>query len=431
MIEPIFSRIAEYLDAHDALVPGERVLVMVSGGADSVCLLHALVALHDGPIGVVTMDHGLRKESADEVRKVAAMAADLGLPCETVQLQIAPGSGVQARAREARYAAVRAYARRHQWDVIAVGHTASDQAETVLMRLARGVGGAGAGAMSVRRGDVLRPLLGVTRDETAAWCTAHGVWVATDPSNLDTRYARVRARELVARFDTLSPDATRHLVQFADRMRDEAEVIDEVVEHAWQHAWTGTGLDVDALTQAPGAVQRLLVRRLLTDAGIPADGRDARTVRRVCAIARDGGRIDIPGGTAVRAGGALYIHPASVRDPVGAALLVPGAVQFGARVVRGSFGIAQSPTRTQVSVRVQGEMWVRGPRDGDRIALPSGGHARVGRILQADGVPAVRRPHVPVIVVDDVPVWVAGHRVDHGVLASPGESAVVLEVVPA
>ncbi len=431
MTDPIFSRIAEYLDAHDACVPGERVLVMVSGGADSVCLLHALVALHDGPIGVVTMDHGLRGESADEVRAVAAMAAGLGLPCETVRLQIAAGSGVQARAREARYAAARAHATRDGWDVIAVGHTASDQAETVLMRLARGVGGAGAGAMPVRRDDLVRPLLGVTRDETAAWCAAHEVWVAKDPSNDDAHYTRVRARSLVATFDTLSPDATRHLAQFADRMRDEAEVIDEVVDLAWQRAWTGAGLDVTEIAMASSAVQRLLVRRMLVHAGVPADGRDARTVRRVCAIAREGGRIDIPGGTAVRAGGALYVQSAAVRDPVSAVLVVPGAVQFGARVIRGAHGIAQAPTRTQVSLRVRGEIWVRGPRDGDRIALPSGGHARVGRILQSDGIPAVLRPHVPVVVVDDVPVWVAGHRVDHGALAPPGESAVVLEVVPA
>jgi len=100
-------------------------------------------------------------------------------------------------------------------------------------------------------------------------------------------------------------------------------------------------------------------------------------------------------------------------------------------VIRGRFGTGAPPTPGRVTIAPGGVIEVRGPHDGDRIALPGGGHARVGRILQSDGVPARLRPRVPVVVVDQVPVWVAGHRASAGALAEPGAPAVVLEVVPA
>ena len=167
---------------------------MVSGGPDSLCLLHALVTLHDAPVGVVSVDHGLRPEAGQEVAAVRNIAGSLGCPFTPIRLELAGGPGVQERARAARYAAVRAVAARDRWDVIAAGHTASDQAETVLMRMARGTGRTGALGMAPRSGDLVRPLLCVNGAETAAWCVATGLSAAADPSNADQAYTRVRAR---------------------------------------------------------------------------------------------------------------------------------------------------------------------------------------------------------------------------------------------
>ncbi len=431
--DPLLVRIAAFIARHGAPAPGERVLAMVSGGPDSLCLLHALVAARVGPVGVVTFDHGLRHAAAAETREVSAIAASLEVPCTVVQLALDAGPGVQERARTARYAAARELAARDGWDVIATGHTASDQAETVVMRIARGAGRAGALGMAPRAGDLVRPLLGVSSDDTAAWCTTAGVAAADDPSNRDRTFTRVRARALVAGLEDLHPGAGRNIVRFADLLRDEQAVLDTVAAAAWGRCARDDGLVVAALASEPVAVQRLLVRRLVAAAGIAGDAISAATVDGVIATMDGPARRDIPGGAAVRAGGLVsVIADASSRvDESPLPLPVPGRVRFGDVEVHSRAGRAEAPERWRVAIPPGADIHVRGPRDGDRIALSGGGHARVGRILQSDGVPAPLRARVPVIVVDEVPIWVAGHRIAAGVLAAPGEPAIVLEVVPA
>jgi tRNA(Ile)-lysidine synthase len=430
-MDPVLARIAAYMHDEHAPAPGERVLAMVSGGPDSVCMMHALAALHDGPVGVLTVDHGLRPDAADEVRHVALLAARLGLPCRSVQLGLVRGAAVQARARAARYGAARAVAAADGWDVIAVGHTASDQAETVLMRLARGAGRTGALGMAPRRGNLIRPLLGVTADETAAWCDRSGIAVAMDPSNEDPAFTRVRARALMTAFSDLHPGAERHVAAFADLLRDEHAIIGPAVDAAWERCARGSGLDIRALRDEPPALQRLVVRRLCTEAGLGGDGLNAAAVARILDVGAGVPRTEVPGGAIVAEAGRLVVLTVTPSPPAPERLAVPGVVRFGDATIRGRHGIGAPPTPDRVTIPPGGVIEVRGPHDGDRIALPGGGHARVGRILQSDGVPARLRPRVPVVVVDQVPVWVAGHRASAGALAEPGAPAVVLEVVPA
>ncbi len=429
--DPLLARIAAFIAMHDAPARGERVLAMVSGGPDSLCLLYGLVGARTGAVGVVTFDHGLRPEAAEETRAVAATAAALEVPCTIVRLALEAGPGLQVRARTARYAAAREVAAREGWDVIATGHTASDQAETVVMRIARGTGRTGALGMAPRNGDLVRPLLGVSGDETAAWCAAEGLAAADDPSNRDGAYTRVRARGLVAGLEDLHPGAGRNIGRFADLLRDEQAVLDEVAAAAWGRCARDDGLVVAALAAERVAVQRLLVRRLVVSAGIDGDAAGAATVDGVLATMAGPSRRDIPGGAALRAGGVLRVIGEIPPVPDGAPLPVPGRVRFGDVAVWSRRGAAEAPERWRVAIPPGAVIAVRGPRPGDRIALPGGGHARVGRILQSEGVPAPLRARVPVIVVDDVPIWVAGHRFAAGALAAPGEPAIVLEVVPA
>jgi tRNA(Ile)-lysidine synthase len=423
--------IADGMRVTGAPAPGERVLAMVSGGPDSLCLLYALAAAHPERLGVVTVDHGLRPEAADETGVVADHAAALGVQCTVVRLGLAAGSGVQARARDARYAAVRELAAREGWDVIATGHTASDQAETVLMRLARGSGRTGALGMAPRSGDLIRPLLGVTSDQTAAWCRAAGLVPADDPSNRDAAYTRVRARALLAELETLHPGAGRNVARFADLLRDEQEIVDAAADAAWRRCAREGGIDAAALAAEPRALRRLLARRLLADAGLTGDDIGAAVVDAVLRVAGGPARAEIPGGAAVRAAGIVRVVADVSAAPVPMRLEVPGRVRFGDVVVTARAGAGEPPARDRIAVVPTARITVRGTRPGDRIALPGGGHARVGRILQSDGVPAPLRGRVPVVVADEVPIWVAGHRVAAGVLADPGAPAVVLEVVPA
>jgi tRNA(Ile)-lysidine synthetase-like protein len=206
-----------------------------------------------------------------------------------------------------------------------------------------------------------------------------------------------------------------------------------VAAAAWERCARDDGLVVDALANEPVAVQRLLVRRLVAAAGIAGDAISAATVDGVIATMDGPSRRDIPGGAAVRAGGLVSVvadtPPHGDESPL--PLPVPGRIRFGDVEVRSRTGRAEAPERWRVAIPPGGDIHVRGPRAGDRIAMSGGGHARVGRILQSDGVPAPLRARVPVVVVDEVPIWVAGHRIASGVLAAPGEPAIVLEVVPA
>ena len=416
---------------HGAPAPGETVLAMVSGGADSLFMLHALARLHDGHLHVLTCDHGLRAEAGAECALVEAAAAGLGIPCTRVELALRPGPALQRRARDARRQAARREAARVGASAVALAHTADDLAETVLMRLARGTGPGAVHGMTPRDGELVRPVLDVRRAATRAWCRDHGVAFADDPSNQDPAYARVRARALVAALDDVSPGAATHLARFAALARDESDVLDALAADALGRATSDDGVRVAALQAEPAAVQRRVVRMLLARAGAAEDGRGADAVE---AVRRFAPRVDVAGGVcAVVERGVLRVVPQPLPDPPDApgtpqALDVPGCVRLPGWSVRARRGIAGDHTPRRIAVRDERPLSVRGAADGDRIALPGGGHAAVGRLLAGAGVPSRLRARVPVVLAGDVLIWVAGHRAAAGVLAPVGASATVLEL---
>lgn len=431
MSDPLTQRVAAYVARHRMVAEGSRMLVLVSGGADSMCLMHILAQLHPGAIGVLTMDHGIRSASGGEADAVAAAAVQLGLPVWVERLGLTAGAALQARARDARLAAARRIAADHGFDRVATGHTAGDQAETVLFRIARGTGRSGALGMAPVNGDLVRPLLCATADETRAWCRAWGIAVVQDPSNADQRFARARVRHgLLPALEAVHPGAGLAVARFADQLRDEAEVLDVIVAAAWERCAIGAGLNVRVLEAEHPAVVRLLVRRLLTDAGLDAD---ARWIARCVDLARNGGRpremaggrVAVDRGVLVAEGGAVAAAPDSVT------LAVPGIVRFGDHLVRATRGTVQAPTPTRVAVDIAGPLVVRSPRAGDRVPLVAGGRQAIGKMLAAAGVPARQRPYVPVVTFGGRVVWVGGYRADPTLLAAQSAQATVLEVTDA
>ena len=291
--------VGDYCRRHDLLEPGVPVLAMVSGGADSVCLMHVLAAVHDAPVVVLTIDHGLRPEAALETAAVQALAANLDVACEVVALSLEEGPDLQQRARDARASAAVSVAQRLGCSRIATGHTATDQAETVLFRIARGTGRPGALGMAPRRNAFIRPLLGVTREHTAQWCVDHGLEVIEDPSNQDPRFTRTRVRHgLIPALKHVHAGAERNVAAFADHLRDEQQLIGMVVEGAWRRCVGSRGLRVEALGQEHPALQRLLVRRLLADAGFSGGARESRHVERTRELLERPAEIELPGGHA-------------------------------------------------------------------------------------------------------------------------------------
>ncbi len=281
------------------------VVVACSGGADSLTLLAVAADRALAPVAV-HVDHGLRDGSADESEVVAGAAAALGAEHEAVRVDVGPGPNLEARARDARYAALDAAADRHGATAILVGHTADDQAETVLLALLRGSAGPGLAGMPVRRGRLVRPLLGVRRADTEACAAALGIDPVRDPSNDDRSFRRawIRHDVLPMLAEGAGRDLVPLLVRQADVLRDESEYLDALARAAWPPSAAPGDAPAGALTRLPRPLARRAVRCWL---GAPPPSFDE--VERVLAVAAGTARAtELSGSRRVhRTGGQLVV----------------------------------------------------------------------------------------------------------------------------
>jgi tRNA(Ile)-lysidine synthase len=247
------------------LVPaGTSVLVLLSGGRDSVCLLDALVAVRGtDAVRALHVHHGLREDAEDDADHCVALCGRLGVQLDVERLDGRAGAGnVQAWARAGRYEAAERLA--SAGARIAAAHTRCDQVETILYRLAAAPGRRALLGMDAVRGRLVRPLLGTTRAETTAYCVAAGLPYRDDPSNATDAYARGRVRHgVVPALRAVHPAAEDNLLRTADLLRDEADVLDAAVDAALGGR---DALPLTALAQMPPALARLTVRRLAEDA---------------------------------------------------------------------------------------------------------------------------------------------------------------------
>ncbi len=249
------------------------VALAVSGGPDSLAMLWLARGL-GAQVHVLSVDHGLRAEAATECAMVAALAAEIGLPHKTLRLALEPGGNVQAVARQGRYAAMGEYCRTKGIGQLLTAHHRDDQAETLLMRLARGSGAGGLAsvrAVSEIEGlRVLRPLLGWSRADLQAVLADSGWSAVIDPSNSDPRYDRTAARTLLASTPWLEP---ARLASSAGHLADAEDALAWATERAWETRVSGDakGLIVDA-EGLPGELQRRLLARAIAESGGKADG---------------------------------------------------------------------------------------------------------------------------------------------------------------
>ena len=306
--------------ALQALPEGATVIVALSGGADSLALAAATAfeAPKRGIRGVaVTVDHGLQDGSAEIAATAAATAESLGLSARVVRAVVRAGGGPEAAARDARYEALDALAREVGAAAILVGHTLDDQAETVLLGLARGSGATSLQGMApvAERVDgcrILRPLLEVRRETTQAACAAEGLDPWLDPHNSDPRFTRVRVRETVlpALEHELGPGVAEALARTAAQMREDAEafaeMIDEIIEDVVEHAEAGISLSVGALAANPAALRHRLIRHVVAaEFGQSLTRSQTLDVARLVTDWRGQGPIDLPGCRAARVNGRI------------------------------------------------------------------------------------------------------------------------------
>ncbi|MEZ5743972.1 MAG: tRNA lysidine(34) synthetase TilS [Sphingomonadaceae bacterium] len=246
-----------------------RLAVAVSGGPDSTALLLLAAAALPGRVEAATVDHGLRPEAADEAAMVAALCARLDVPHETLRVEVAPGS-VQARAREARYAALAGWMEQRALSALATGHHADDQAETLLLRLNRASGVAGLagvreyGAVPGTQLPLIRPLLDWRRGDLQAIVEAAAVPVAEDPSNSDDRFDRVRMRKAIAAADWLDVGA---LAVSAANIADADAALSWAARREWIECVREEGPGLAYRPRAPRAVALRVLARMVAELG--------------------------------------------------------------------------------------------------------------------------------------------------------------------
>ena len=249
-----------------------RVLAACSGGPDSGAMLFALARLAPEmgfALEAASLDHGLRPAAARDVDIARAQAEAAGVPFHALAVRVAPGASVQARARDARYAALLACAREIGAERVAVAHTRDDQAETVLMRLLRGAGVGGLSGIAPRRVDgVVRPLIDCPREEVWAFARRHCPAIADDESNADARFERVRVRErIVPALVAEDPAVIDHLADLADDARELWDALvpgaRELLAHALEDPVT---IRVSIVREAPPAVRRVALRLWVREA---------------------------------------------------------------------------------------------------------------------------------------------------------------------
>jgi tRNA(Ile)-lysidine synthase len=350
--------------------PEDRVLVALSAGPDSTALLAALVALRDAgdlaEVYALHVDHGLRAGGEEDAACAAAACRRLGVPLERVKVRVASGN-VQAEARRARYTALGEAAARAGATRIATGHTRSDQAETVLLRLLRGAGARGLSGIPPRRRRIVRPLIDRSREEGLAYLAELGIAWRDDPTNVTPRFARNRLRlELLPVLRQLAPHLERTLARVADLSRADERTLARLARSLLGE---GAAADLAELRAAPVAIRRRAVRELFRRKVGWSALLGSRHVEAVLALVRHSrpGRIALPGGVEARCRyGRLEIGTPAAARPAIASIQVEGPGLYSVPALSLSVEVEGAPACASYPLAL------RTRRTGDRFRQAGG-----------------------------------------------------------
>jgi tRNA(Ile)-lysidine synthase len=397
--------------ADGLLAAGRRVVVLLSGGRDSTCLLDLAVRIA-GADAVIALhvNYGLRDQADADERHCAALCARLGVALERRRPRRPDGGNLQAWARDERYGAAVQLALARGADV-AAGHTATDQVETVLYRLASSPSRRALLGMRDREGLLVRPLLAFTRAQTAAYCAARGLSWREDASNESDVFARGRVRaRLVPALETVHPGAPGNVLALVELLRDEAAVLDGLVDQTLHGRRT---IAVAQLRELPPGLARLVVQRLADDAAGGLAPGAARRTEELAACGEQGTvALDLPGGVrAVIEYGVLRFERQSTspRSPEPVVLAIPGSVAFGDCEVTCELGAHPREHGVLDRAALGPELLVRSWRPGDRMRpLGLSGSKSLQDLFTARRVPRARRRSVPVVESGGEIAWVAG-----------------------
>lgn len=442
--EAMLDKVREAIRRYALLVPGTRVLVAVSGGADSIALLHALHRLR-GELAVsltaAHLDHGIRPDTAEDRAVVRAACADLGLPlaCERVDvpaLARAKRLNLEGAARLARRGFLERAAREVGATRIALGHTRSDVAETVLLHLLRGAGPRGLRGILPATPPYVRPLILVSRAEARGFCQAERIPFRDDPTNDDRRLLRNAIRlEVLPILSRFNPQIEEALARAAHLCADAEEALSWTAHLALAEVSRAADLDLELLCAFPRSVQALVVRRAAEATGVTLEERHVRQVLDALAAGR--GEMHLPGGAAARIGSGVLSFGRASSSPVpdrawelpldGEGTIAELGWAFRvSKVPRPENLVPSSPLVAYFDARRSiPPLVVRPPREGDRLRpLGMAGAKRVRDLLMGARIPRWERTRWPLLCDGRGIAWVVGVRMsdDHRVMPDATEA---------
>lgn len=450
----VISEVGRYAKEKNLIHDSDRVLCMVSGGADSVAMLHILHALSRsggdaGPgtfsLGVCHVNYGRRGTASDADEDfVRRLGDELGVTVHSVRAPAGDRPNFQAWARDFRYLAARNLCQWQGYNRIAVGHNRDDRVETMLYRLLTYSGRRSLVVMPPRRGRVIRPLLFMAADRVRSYLDDVGLEHREDESNLSLEYTRNRIRQLVIpRLEEIRPDFRERLLDTLELLEDEDEVLESVTADAWREAAGGEGdvkyLRADVISLLPRATARLVVRRWLScsRSRVRLSRRLLDAIVGLCRDTAGSARLSLAEGLQVERRYDRLVLLEDVAGPQSSkpdsvVLPVPGKAVFGDYEIEAveappwSVASADPLAVTVDAARLRPPLKVRSGRRGDRFTpLGLEGSKSLQDLMVDEKVPRAERKKVPVVTSGGDIVWVCGLRMSEGFRVTPASRKLV------
>jgi tRNA(Ile)-lysidine synthase len=434
-LDKVFSTIQK----NDMLRGGEKVLIGLSGGADSVCLLHVLSLLRDrlnlDPIALY-IDHGLRPhETGEEIEFCSHLSEGLSVDFQNTSIDVKTyaqehGYGIQEAARELRYMTFERVASNIGAEKIALGHTIDDQLETFFMRIFRGSGPKGLSGIPPVRGMIIRPLLDVEREDIEQYLKGERVRFIMDSSNLKKDYLRNRLRiVLIPEMKKIAPHIAQSIARMADILREEEKYFEIIIAKTLMRLISRkTDARIELFLSPLEAMDIVILRRVLRKALAETRGLKGiefihiESIIQLVKHGRQGDRLHLPGGIRAIKDYATLVLTSEIPATVNTCMLnVPGKVllkEIGV-VIKASIEhtAAQYGNGKTIAVFDAGktgtELTVRGRKKGDFFyPLGFGKRKKLQDYFVDEKVPRDERDAVPIVVAGDDIVWIAGYRGD-------------------
>jgi tRNA(Ile)-lysidine synthase len=449
-MHPFLGRVKKTIQNLEMLQPGDRVVVGVSGGADSIALLHALWEIRRDlhlSLVVAHLDHGLRPEARQERAFVRKVSRELGVPFVGRKVDVRgwqkeKNLALQEAARELRYGFFLDVAKSQKASKIALGHTADDQAESVIMRLLRGSGTRGlAGIPPLRDGIFVRPLIETWREEIEAFLQEKKINYLTDPSNQSLHFLRNRVRhELLPILQQYNPRIRQNLVQMAELFREEEEFWQERIEEKFPslvrlQKKTSLTLDIPSLMEQPRPLRFRLLRYAIEKiAGNLRKMSFAHVfgIEGLLQSAEPNKSLKIPQGIhIIKTYQALTLTKLKEEIlPFDYNVPAPGQIEiaeidrgmrFAIQFVKGRQRIDRAASVAQLDFdQIDFPLQIRSVRPGDRFQpLGMEGEKKVKDLFIDCKIPGYQRKRIPLLFKGDQLLWVAGLRIDHRLRLKP------------